>query len=275
MSYRSYNYHNLKKKIIGKPWKKLYFFDINAMYPATFREAMPCGRGFEWFTEDGVLRKKLMCNKQISLSSVQWIGSMENDIRFVDSSGKRCKILYGWNADEVKIGDYFLDGYCKVDDIEYGLEFDGCYYHGCDKCGMIGVGDKERQKKRTGFLKNRGINIIRMRECEWTAIDKDDLPESSVSSLLYTESACWKCLLNEILTDGVYGFAVVDIVPTSNAKKFVDLNWLPIIRHDDIHFDDLPPFMKKESVKKSFPRTTLVQAMHATEILLHTRLIQW
>ena len=116
------------------------FFDINAMYPATYREDMPCGRGFEWtLGNNGIFYKKLMCDKNISLSSIQWIASMENDSRFVDRSGKRCKIKYGWNAEEVKLGSYFVDGYCKVDDKEYVLEYDGCYFHGCDKCAFPGT----------------------------------------------------------------------------------------------------------------------------------------
>ena len=82
-------------------------------------------------------------------------------------------------------------------------------------------------------------------------------------------------LLTEILAGGVYGFAVVDIVPTAAAQKFVDLNWLPIIRHDEIQFSDIPEWMHRPGIEKTFPRKTLVQTMHATQILLHTRVIQW
>ena len=114
-----------------------------------------------------------------------------------------------------------------------------------------------------------------MKECEWKIIDKNTLSLSVVSSLMYKNSVHSNELLSEILADRVYGFAMVDIVPTIAAKKFIEFNWLPIIRHDEIQFDDLPDFLKNEKVKKSFPRKTLVQTMHATNILLHTRLIQW
>ena len=109
------------------------------MYPATFREDMPCGRGFEWTDSNGYLAKKLMCDKNISLSSIQWISSMENDTRFIDRLGKRCEIKYGWNSEEVEIGKYYVDGYCKVDEKEFALEFDGCYFHGCDDCKFPGT----------------------------------------------------------------------------------------------------------------------------------------
>ena len=37
----------------------------------------------------------------------------------------------------------------------------------------------------------------------------------------------------------------------------------------------MPIFLQKPEIQKTFPRRTLVQTMHGTEILLHTRLIQW
>jgi len=77
------------------------------------------------------------------------------------------------------------------------------------------------------------------------------------------------------LSSGVYGFAIVDIIPTAAAQKFLDLNWLPIIRHDEIQYSDLPEWMHRPQIEKTFPRKTLVQTMHAKEILLHTRVIQW
>ena len=113
-----------------------------------------------------------------------------------------------------------------------------------------------------------------MQECVWKNVEKRNL-QSSISSLLYDNVTTQEKLLNAIMSDGVYGFCLVDIEPTPLAQKFVDINWLPIIRHDEIYFEDLPNFMRKKNLQKSFPRKTLVQTMHAKKILLHTRLIQW
>jgi len=114
-----------------------------------------------------------------------------------------------------------------------------------------------------------------MKECEWKRVDKTILPQSSISSILYRGSVTAHDLLTEILADRIYGFAIVDIVPTDDAKKFIELKWLPIIKHDEIYYNDLPAFMQDDWIKKTFPRKTLVQTMHAKNILLHTRLIQW
>lgn len=111
------------------------FFDINAMYPSVFREDMPCGRGFEWSLKDNYFTKNMMSSRKISLESVQWIDFMSHDRRFINRNGERCKIVSGWSSEELKIKNYDIDGYCKVDEIEYALEFDGCYWHGCKKCG--------------------------------------------------------------------------------------------------------------------------------------------
>ena len=245
------------------------------MYPATFREDMPCGRGFEWTLSGKVLSKKLMTNSKISLGSVEWIASLVNDRRFVNKSGQLCRILSGWNSEEVKIGKYSLDGYCKVDDVEYALEFDGCYFHGCKECKLDGVQKKDEREERKKFLEFCRIKTIRMKECHWNMIKRAIYFKSPISSLLYKNPVTETELLREIIKDEVYGFCVVDIIPNSEASKFIELNWLPIIRHDNIHFEDLPTFMQKDEIKKSFPRKTLVQTLHASAILLHTRLIQW
>lgn len=104
---------------------------------------------------------------------------------------------------------------------------------------------------------------------------KGALHTSAISSLLYKNKVSRDELLTEILADGVFGFAVVNIVPTAKVKRFLRLNWLPIIRHDTIQHDDLPDFMKDQTAPAGFPRSTVVQSIYGKEILLYTRLIQW
>ena len=99
---------------------------------------MPCGRGFEWKLTGNYFTKELMSSRKISLESVQWMAYMKHDRRFVNRSGKRCEIISGWNSEEVKVGNFELDGYCRVDEIKYALEYDGCYWHGCAQCGEQG-----------------------------------------------------------------------------------------------------------------------------------------
>ena len=113
----------------GQKWKIINFFDVNSMYVSTFNKPMPTGRGFEWSPAgNGIFKRKMIASKQISFASVQWIDFMNNDERFINVDGVRQFIKHGWNASEVKIGPYPVDGYCLVDSIQYALQFDGCFW---------------------------------------------------------------------------------------------------------------------------------------------------
>jgi len=119
-----YHYH-----ILGQKWKVINFFDVNSMYVSTYSNEMPTGRGFDWnLQKDGAFRRKVIAPKSISLACIQWIDYMNNDKLFVDKNGVRQYIQHGWNGDEVEIGNYPVDGYVKVDDKKYFLQFDGCYW---------------------------------------------------------------------------------------------------------------------------------------------------
>ena len=100
------------------------------MYVSTFNKKMPCGRGFEWTNlGNGQFKKKMMAPKSCSLASVQWLDWMnQTDERFIDSNGVRQRIRHGWNASEVVIENYPVDGFVKVDGVTFILQFDGCYW---------------------------------------------------------------------------------------------------------------------------------------------------
>ena len=91
---------------------------------------MPCGRGFEWTDQgNGIFTKKLMAPKTCSLACVQWMDWINRtDDRFLDSNGVRQRIRHAWNASELVIGNYPVDGYVEVDGQPYILQFDGCYW---------------------------------------------------------------------------------------------------------------------------------------------------
>ena len=43
-------------------------------------------------------------------------------------------ISHAGNSGEVRVGNYYLDGYTKVGCQKIGYLFQGCFYHGCPKC---------------------------------------------------------------------------------------------------------------------------------------------
>jgi len=107
------------------------------MYPSIFKEAFPCGIGFEWIRENNFFHKNLMTASKISMGSVEWIDYMSNDKRFINKKGERQIIISGWMGNEKKIGNYLVDGFCCVDDKVFVLEFDGCFHHKCRNCGFV------------------------------------------------------------------------------------------------------------------------------------------
>ena len=261
------------------------------MYPSTYKNNFPTGRGFHWkMTNDGKFQKTLMTNSNISVGSVEWITAMRSYSLFVNKKGERCKILYGWNTQEVLVGPYEVDGYVEVDEKKYVLEYDGCYFHDtCPKCGLKGRKRvrsfkkksgipktifKENAQERAKFMEDNGFQTIRIHECEFnkhkTALKRD------ISILQYESKICQEKLIDAIVKHDAYGFLLCDIEPHSEeSNKFIELNWPPIIHNDDVLFDDLSPEMQKISSHIRFPRRTLVQTMHATKILLHTELVKF
>ena len=64
----------------GKKWRKIEFYDINSMYPTTFKEAFPCGLGFEWSPSySNRLSKKLMTKRKVSIESLEWLDYMQQE----------------------------------------------------------------------------------------------------------------------------------------------------------------------------------------------------
>ena len=62
------------------------FWDVNEMYPATFKENFPTGIGFDWQLNGSQMRKKLLTNAKISMVSLEWLDFMSEDLRFKKSN---------------------------------------------------------------------------------------------------------------------------------------------------------------------------------------------
>ena len=88
--------HAAKFSKRGKQWKRLEFWDINSMYPSTFKEKFPCGLGFEWSVGlNGLLKKKLMTKKRVSVESLQWLDYMQQEwLKFLcNIESQRCIVI--------------------------------------------------------------------------------------------------------------------------------------------------------------------------------------
>ena len=259
----------------GDKWSEIRFYDINAQYPSTFKQKFPCGLGFEWTNIGGILTKVLMTNKKISLGSIEWLDYMNStDSRLIRPDGKRVQIIFGWGASEVRIGPYKVDGFSKNGEKTFIYEFDGCYFHGCKKCSI--VGSKNNDKERELFLRNiENVEIIRMKECEWQKMKKTIEWKSKISKIIKCQKLSEQKFLTHLRNGDLYGFALVKIISTKRADKFLELNWPPLFFKANIEFSDIPIWMQNNAKEADFPRTTVVQGMSNERILLHTELIKF
>lgn len=61
-------------------------------------------------------------------------------------------------------------GYYKLDEavprFRIALEFDGCYWHGCDDCNQKGI-NHTLDKRKNSFLVNRGWLVLRISHCKF------------------------------------------------------------------------------------------------------------
>ncbi len=89
------------------------------------------------------------------------------------------------NHGEVQIGRYFLDGYYEQDGVRYGLEYNGCLFHG-HECRFephkthplsgipFGV-LRRRFDEKVEILQNAyGLKIETLWKCEWTKMKQTD-----------------------------------------------------------------------------------------------------
>ena len=266
--------HAAKYNKNGKKWSEISFYDINAQYPSTFRKKFPCGLGLEWTNMGGILSKKLMTTKKISLGSVEWLDYMnKTDSRLVKKDGTRMQIISGWGSSEVRIGPYKVDGFSRNGDKIFIYEYDGCFFHGCEKCSMAGLTKKDDE--RESFLKKiPNVEIIRMKECFWLELKKSLTWRSKISPVLNVRKLAENRFIEYLNENKLYGFALVNIKATKNAQKFLDINWPPLFFKSEIHFEDIPSWMRLNTKSENFPRTTVVQGMFHEKLLLHTELLK-
>ena len=253
------------------------------MYPASYAKPQPCGLGFEWTLEGDRFVKRLIRRSNASLEAIQWIDSMQNDSRFVDKNGLRQRIQSAWWGEEKQLGTIdkpmFVDGYVRVDDEEYVLEYNGCAYHGCSKCKTEYLGSPQKIKDdavRIRKLKKK-YTVIEITSCEWykQRQNPEVIQNPTISPFLHETSKSEAELIRAIEEEIIFGFCVIDLTPTEAARKWESANWGPLFEHIDVTYDMLPSWMAKEVDKKDYPKRQLVQTFDATNYFCSTRMAKF
>ena len=184
-------------------------------------------------------------------------------------------MIYGWNSNEVQIGNYYCDGYAVVDDVRYVFEYNGCRFHDCDLCETERANKTDEQWRKGFFESLKNTKVIVMTSCQWSEKKKTLDYDPGISPLLYKKKLRMENFIPLILTGEIYGFMIVDLSATEKAERFRKINWPPIFKKEEILYDDLPAWMQKITDEREFPKETIVQKMHARKILLHTDLLKF
>jgi hypothetical protein len=84
------------------------------------------------------------------------------------------------NGGEMKIGNYYLDGYDAL--TQTGYEFHGCIFHGCPKCQKSTTFNTIKQEtmgsiykqhlERIRYIKSHLFNLVELWECDWDEMVK-------------------------------------------------------------------------------------------------------
>ena len=265
----------------GIPFKRIDFWDLNAMYPAGYKNDQPTGLGFEWSpNENGGFSKKLIKNSTASLEGIQWLDSLRNEPYLVDSNGERQVIRTAWFGSEVNVGTLNkpidVDGHCVVDGKVYVYQYDGCSWHRCNKCDTPFIGNPEKiieDIEKRKYLEDN-FNLVHITSCEWYK-KRNLITNPGISPLLHYKSVKEDVILDHILTNRIFGFCVIDLFPTAAAKKWELANWGPIIERTMVEHSMLPEWMKSSANEKNYPKETLTQTYHAEKYFCSTRLAQF
>ena len=169
--------------------------------------------------------------------------------------------------------EYFSDGRKEERTI---VEFDGCYWHACNLCRsskenqsftrqhrnhtVVLTGEQVRyiDQCKNDVFKNRGMNVIRIKECNWNKMKKQNenvreyvlkkkLEEKEDPLLKNIERpymTTQECITAALCNKQVFGVVICDIhVPEDRKEYFKD--FAPIIKHANVNFDDIGDYMQK------------------------------
>ena len=182
--------------------------------------------------------QSMLSNSNWSYESIRWLAYMETQPPFRTDS-KQIRIRHVLNGGEqlVKVNgnEYLVDGYAKIDDVQYFLEYDGCrfHHHNCIT-SMRSTLLKKDDSKRNIDLKKAGV-LLQIFECDWMKLKSSVSCENNVSDFFARKDIEATEIMDAIINDRFYGIIRVDIKsPGHVVDHFLKINHPPIFAHKHI-----------------------------------------
>ena len=199
-------------------------------------------------------------------------------------------IRHQFNGSEKRLGKRRLpvDGWCKETKTVY--QFHGCYWHGhdCNQNSNNTMNEKQNKsmvdlledtREITKYLRQLGVSLVEMWECEWKAqkkqnkevkhfLDKNHRRRPLERKWEMTEQD----IVNAIRNGTLFGMVECDIdVPEPIRDYFAEMQ--PIFKNAFVTRSDLGSFMHDYAETHNI--MTLVGSYHGERILLATPLVVW
>ena len=175
------------------------------------------------------------------------------------------------------------------------FEFDGCFWHGCDKCSINPDGSpkevhpvngktyeqlRQETLNMTKKLEEAGYKVNRVGECEWKKLKKNPEVASFLKKLKRAEPCShltFEKIIKGIQSESLFGLLICSIhIPQKLKSKLSDFP--PIIKNTTISRSDIGEYMQKIAEEQGLlkkPRKYLISSYFGEEILINTRMAKF
>lgn len=270
------------------PCQRVIGLDANALYLWALSQPMPVGTFVRWRNDgDGTFKPT---RRDAYLLMYAWMDSLGRGVLHRMNSGR-----------ERRVGPYLVDGYIGDRTV---VEFLGCYFHShtCELTRHVTnrkwldskAANYERTLKRLQFLKDEGLEVVHIWECQFRQqIERDTELAAFVSSRYppfnreHRKAVTTQTLLEGVMSEKFFGMVEVDIqVPDEWEGAFRDelspfdyfREMSPIFCNTEVPFSVIGEHMQAHVRAHGLsekPRRLLVGGMRARQILLATPLLKW
>ena len=288
-----------------KPVKTIIGWDMNNMYGYAIAQNMPTGVYVQYRKERGFRAEP--CTKYMDMYF--WMDYV--------AEKEKIKITHKLNNKmrEIKVKNFYCDGFSVSGDQITVYEFDSCYYHfDCPHCSLpfsgrdstraFQVAARKRTRRKRRYLETLGIRVVTMHECQFKKLIRPNIqhivdrymPPAFKPNKRFAGGT--KSILRAVERDELFGAIYCDLRvpktwadssssrstgasfshPTLTPHEYFE-EMSPIFCVTDLGFDDfgchMQDFCREAGMSDTMQRRLLVGGMSAERLLVSTSLLRW
>ena len=256
-----------------RPVKSILGFDCNSLYAYCLKQKLPTGRltirqpddGFRPFTP--------------SLYSAS-----EEAAIYMDWMARRLgvKILHYFNSgEEFQVDVFPVDG--KVDGQNWVIQYYGCNFHFCTKCGYDNPKVNEWDRFVVAYIESKGYRVTTLWSHEFRDLQRSD-PDFKAFVKLHRRPRhhprgfpSIPDILAAVMDGSLFGALVVDLHVPVNDRPYWE-EYPPLVLNCQLPFDmwgeHMQAHVKRHNLSRS-PRTLLTSGFVGVKVLIITDLLKY